>query len=713
MQDEGNHPGSANDGLPPPAWSRLEAAIKHFEDAWRRGTRPSLDDYLAPAARERRTLLVELVHADLECRLKVGEPARAEDYLRRYPELSADPAAEVELILAEYRLRRRREIGLTGGEYLRRFPRRRRELLPHLDGVDEDTVAAAGPATHDAAELRPDHTAGAPSLPGPVSQPAPWPTLPGYEIQALLGRGGMAVVYLARQTSLKRLVALKMIHTGAHAEPAHLARFRREAEIVAQFQHPNIVQIYEVGEDVGSPYLCLEYAAGGTLAQRLAGSPQPPRQAARLVEVIARAVHHAHEHGIIHRDLKPSNILLTAPDPVPARAGPAEGVVLASWGTPKVSDFGLARRLDEAGGHTQEGDILGTPSYMAPEQAQGKKDLTCAVDVYALGAILYEMLTGHPVFRGASFVETLRQVVHDEPLAPERLQPGLPRDLQTICLKCLHKDPAQRYPSAGALAGDLQSFLSGEPIWARPERRWEKAARWVRRRPLLAVLGGVTVAALLGLGAGVWLHSPLTMVAVAVLGLVGGGGWYSARLRSAVREVARQRVAAERHVERMHLLLEMTHQLVAAPDREVLLRRIGEATARLAQAERATIFLVDLDRGELWSKVAMGEGVGEIRVPLGVGIAGIVAASGEWVIIDDAYADARFNPEVDRQTGYKTRNLLTLPMKGRGGQTVGVLQVLNKRQGPFQPDDIEILAALAASAALAVEEGAQHGRRET
>ncbi len=474
MHDEGRHPGSANgDRLPPPAWTRLEAAIGHFEDAWRQGARPSLDDYLAGAEEERRTLLVELVHADLECRLKIGEPARVEEYFHRYPELAADPAVEVELILAEYRLRRRHDSGLPGREYLLRFPRRRRELLPHLEGVDEETVAFASPSTHDAAELRPDGTAAAPSLPGPLAQPAAWPVLPGYEIQAVLGRGGMAVVYLARQTSLKRLVALKMIHAGPHAGPAHLGRFRREAEIVAQFQHPNIVQIYEVGEVAGSPYLCLEYAAGGTLAQRLAGAPQPPRQAAQLVEVIARAVHVAHEHGVIHRDLKPSNILLQMTNdqgPMTRDEQSPFALGIGHWSLviPKVADFGLARRLDEAGGHTQEGDILGTPSYMAPEQALGKKDLTPAVDVYALGAILYEMLTGRPVFRGSAFVETLRQVVHDEPLAPERLQPGLPRDLQTICLKCLHKDPAQRYPSALALADDLRSYLSGEPIWARP-----------------------------------------------------------------------------------------------------------------------------------------------------------------------------------------------------------------------------------------------------
>jgi serine/threonine-protein kinase len=705
MDDAGNNPGSAHGDhrLPPPTWSRLEAAIRHFEDAWRQGTRPSLDHYLASADRERRTLLVELVHADLECRLKGGEEARVEEYLRRYPELAADAAVEVDLILAEHRLRCRTQPDLSGTEYVLRFPHRRRELRTHFNLADEQTVEAGGPSTHDAPSLRSGFTGGAPSLPCPVSQPAAFPEVPGYEIQALLGRGGMAVVYLARQTSLKRLVALKMVHAGAHAEPGHFERFRREAQIVAQFQHPNIVQIYEVDEHLGTPYLCLEYAAGGTLAQRLAGTPQPPRQAAQLVEAIARAVHHAHEHGIIHRDLKPSNILLTAPDPAPAQPGPGEAAALASWGTPKVSDFGLAKRLGGTSGRTQEGDILGTPNYMAPEQALGRVDISPAADVYALGAILYEMLAGRPVFRGVSFVDTLRQVVHDEPLAPERVQPGLPRDLQTICLKCLHKDPAQRYPSAEALARDLQSFLAGEPIWARPERRWERAARWVRRHPLQAGVAAVTAVALAGLGAGIWQRSPLMMGPVAVLGLLGGAAWYNARLRAALREVARQRVAAERQVERMHLLLEMTHQLVAAPDREALLWRIGEATARLAQAERATIFLVDPERGELWSKVAMGAGLSEIRVPLGVGIAGIVAASGEWIIIDDAYADARFNPEVDRQTGYKTRNLLTLPMKGRDGKTVGVLQVLNKRQGPFQPDDVEILSALAASAALAVE----------
>jgi putative methionine-R-sulfoxide reductase with GAF domain len=309
---------------------------------------------------------------------------------------------------------------------------------------------------------------------------------------------------------------------------------------------------------------------------------------------------------------------------------------------------------------------------------------------------------------------TLHQVIQDDPAPPAQLHPGLPRDLQTICLKCLHKEPTQRYPSAEALARDLHRFLAGEPIWARPQGRWEKAVRWVLRWPLLAVLIGVTAAAVAGLVAGIWLRSPVAMGAVAVLGLVVGGGWYSARLRAALRELAGQRTAAERHIERMHLLLEMTHDLIRAPDRDLLLLRIGEAAARLAGAERATIYLLDAPRGELRSKVALGDGVSEIRVPLGVGIAGCVAGTGQWVNIDDAYADPRFNPEVDRQTGFKTRNLLTLPLKGPDGKVLGVLQVLNKRAGPFLPDDVEILSGLAMSAALAVQSrptDAERGKR--
>jgi serine/threonine-protein kinase len=277
----------------------------------------------------------------------------------------------------------------------------------------------------------------------------------GYEVVGELGQGGMGVVYKARQVALNRPVALKMILTGAHAGVQERRRFRSEAEAVARLQHPNIVQVYEVGEENGCPYLALEYVEGGSLADRLAGAPLPAQLAAQLVATLARAVHFAHQQGVVHRDLKPANVLLTAD------------------GTPKIADFGLAKRLDPEPGPaaaslTRTGSILGSPSYMAPEQAEGRpREVGPAADVYALGAILYELLTGRPPFQGGTLLDLLEQVRSQEPVPPGSLRPGLPPDLETICLKCLHKEPAGRYASARDLADDLDRYLRGEMIRAR------------------------------------------------------------------------------------------------------------------------------------------------------------------------------------------------------------------------------------------------------
>jgi tetratricopeptide (TPR) repeat protein len=306
--------------------------------------------------------------------------------------------------------------------------------------------------------------------------------VPGYEILEELGRGGMGVVYKARQTSLNRLVALKMILAGAHAGATDLLRFRAEAEAVAHLRHPNIVQIYEVGQQDDCPYFSLEFVDGGTLFGQLDGAPLPERRAAGLIETLARAMHHAHGQGIVHRDLKPGNILLTAD------------------GTPKVTDFGLAKRLDSDHGPTQTGSIMGTPSYMAPEQAAGRlHDIGPLTDVYSLGAILYELLTGRPPFRAASPLDTLQQVLALEPVPPRRLQLDVPRDLEILCLKCLEKEPKKRYRSAGALADDLHRYLEGEPIAARPVGALERGLKWARRRPAVAALYAVSAAAALGL----------------------------------------------------------------------------------------------------------------------------------------------------------------------------------------------------------------------
>jgi serine/threonine-protein kinase len=316
----------------------------------------------------------------------------------------------------------------------------------------------------------PEKTSGADAT-QPVPHPADLPQVPGYRVEALLGHGGMGAVYRAWHLRLGRPVALKMLLAGLHVRPTEQERFQREAEAVAALHHPNIVQIHDMGDVAGRPYFTMELLEGGNLAEQIKGVPQPARQGAALVATLAEAVHAAHLSGILHRDLKPGNILL------------------ARDGTPKVADFGLARRLEGEEGLTLSGAPVGTPSYMAPEQARGdKKAIGPATDVYALGAILYELLTGRPPFRAESATATLQQVMADEPVPPTRLNPQVPRDLATICLKCLSKEPPRRYASAAALAEDLRRFLRGEPIAARRAGRLERLARWARRHPAAAVL---------------------------------------------------------------------------------------------------------------------------------------------------------------------------------------------------------------------------------
>ena len=332
----------------------------------------------------------------------------------------------------------------------------------------------------------------------PTTNP-PVPSLPpgvflgDYELLEVLGEGGMGVVHRARQVSLNRSVAIKMIRTGRIATASQVARFRNEAETVAMLDHPHVVTIFEVGEADGHLFYSMKYFEGGNLLQSLARFQAEPRAAARIVADVANAVHHAHQRGILHRDLKPSNVLLD------------------SEGRPRVADFGLAKWMNVDSELTQSGFFVGTPSYMAPEQAGAERNVACnvttATDIYGLGAVLYAILTGKPPFEGDTLLRTLEQVRSREPVPPRRLQPGVPSDLETICLKCLEKEPRRRYASAQALAEDLERFLAGRPIAARPVRTWEKSWKWARRKPALAVLLAISTLSAFALAASVLIYN--------------------------------------------------------------------------------------------------------------------------------------------------------------------------------------------------------------
>lgn len=434
-----------------------------FEEAWRKGARPDIATFLPADGTLRSALLPELVLRDMEQRARSHEPVRADEYLARFPELSDVAETAQRLREAESRLAERES-----------------------KGADQSTIA--------------DPREGMPAAKAEAA--ADWPSVPGYEILAVLGTGGMGVVYRARQIGLNRLVALKMIRDAALAGPQDRLRFRKEAEAVARLVHPNVVQIHDIGECGGLPYFALEYCALGSLAAYLQGAPLEPRRAAQLIQTLALAVDAAHQAGIIHRDLKPGNVLLQP-------AGPGAEHAPANF-MPKIADFGLAKTLGDAdaSGQTASGQVVGTPSYMAPEQARGvtkEGGIGPAADVYALGAILYELLTGRPPFRAASVWETVHQVIHDEPVAPIRLNPATPRDLDTICLKCLHKEPARRYDSAAALADDLERLLEGKPIRARRVGPVERTIKWTRRnKAMAAFLAALAVLVIGGVAAGFW-----------------------------------------------------------------------------------------------------------------------------------------------------------------------------------------------------------------
>lgn len=437
-----------------------ETVRRRFEDAWRSGRPQSIENLLAENSIEQPIhTLEELVLIELEFAWKKTEPVgcddrgeiwrpRIEQYLSRFPQLN-EPNIVARLIEQEYRVRQQHGDAPDTAEFRDRFPTVvSDEVERRLTAID---IGRAG-----------------------------WPDIAGYEFLGLLGRGGMGVVYKARHIELDRLVAVKMLLTGEHADEAELERFRSEAQSVARLQHPNIVQVFDVGQHDGRSYFAQEYVGGGTLKQKLAGQPQPPAEAARLCSTLARAVHAAHQQAVIHRDLKPSNVLLGAD------------------GTPKIADFGLARRLQDDSGRTHTGQIVGTPSYMPPEQALGStRQVSPANDIYALGAILYELVTGRPPFLGETAWDTVNQVIHDEPVSPTRLQPKLSADLETICLKCLSKDPANRYSAADEIAEELERVLAGRPIVARRVSAAARAWKWCRRNRTVASLAALVLVLLI------------------------------------------------------------------------------------------------------------------------------------------------------------------------------------------------------------------------
>jgi serine/threonine protein kinase/tetratricopeptide (TPR) repeat protein len=479
--------------------------IDRFEAAWQKGEPLAVWEFLSSLDTSeeesngvnRAVLARELVKIDLEYRWRLSpqsegrsEPADAlrcltlENYAAECPELGSSAELPSDLIAEEYRVRQLWGDHPARDVFLAQFPGRADGLIGLLTEIDAELASLRQPDTE---EPNAEHlTLASPVVPATASVaevPFPIREIKGYELIDELGRGGMGVVYRARQVGLGRFVALKVLQSGSLAGKDERARFHREAHAVARLQHPNIVQIFATGEYNGQPFLVMELVEGGTLAKRIAGNPLPARAAAHLVERLVRAVDYAHQHGIVHRDLKPSNVLVGQDD------------------EPKIADFGLAKCLElaahEAGPtleeyRTQTGAILGTPPYLAPEQVGGAKhEVGPASDIYALGTILYEATTGQPPFKAATIVETLELIRSTEPITPRRLQPLLPRDLETIVLKAMAKEPAGRYMSAQAMAEDLHLFLAGRTILARRSTTGEQLWRWCKRNPVIAGLNAL------------------------------------------------------------------------------------------------------------------------------------------------------------------------------------------------------------------------------
>jgi tetratricopeptide (TPR) repeat protein len=442
----------------------IDSRVKRFEAEWHVDKRTNFENYLTDAGGLRVTLLAELAHVDLEFHYRLGRPSPLENILAEFPELAEDSRSVAELLWSEFQLRKRDDPRLNINILSNLFPK-----LCNQQGVKigENSISIRSAAVGQTAS----------HLTEPRTDP---PCIPGFEFREMLGRGGMGVVYRAFDLQLQRDVAIKMLLNGSLATKQEQSQFRQEASTVAALQHPQIIQVFQVGVYEGQLFLVLEYAAYGSLAKKFAGQPLEPNLAAELLLGISRATDAIHQCGILHRDLKPSNILVTEPN------------------TFKIADFGLARTMESDNSSSKRDSIVGTPSYSAPEYIFGWSNVSGpAQDIYSLGAILYELLTGRAPYVGSSVLDILVRIQQGEYLAPRKLSSRIPRDLENICTKCLSPLPQNRYGSAGALADDLERFLAGKTVLARPLPWTARSLRWLRLNPWIAACGASLVTLML------------------------------------------------------------------------------------------------------------------------------------------------------------------------------------------------------------------------
>jgi WD40 repeat protein len=582
-----NLPSTGDGSLPPKRAQAIDRVRDRFESAWRSGQRPRIEDYLDAASdSERVALLSELLALDLTYRDRAGERPTPEEYRSRFP----GQDALIDTAFAE-----------------EGFSADRHAASPRETCHEALTAEVASDAATAPGDVATSDRETADSAPFLGEQTGIGSTLGDYDLLDRIGRGGMGVVYRARQRAADRIVALKLIKPEWVADPADpersgetRARFRAEAQAAARLEHDHIVPVYDVGQVGEQPYYAMRYIAGSSLAEILRDGPLSGHRAAALLEPVTRAVGFAHEHGIVHRDLKPGNILLGAED------------------RPYITDFGLAKWLEGAARLTRTEAVMGSPPYMSPEQARDAAHVGPASDTYSLGATLYEALTGRPPFQAAEPLQTLRQVIEAEPVPPRRLNPAIDRDLETICLKCLEKEPSRRYGTARELAADLQRFLDGEPIRARPAGRWERAWRWARRHPAMTALAAVS-----GVAA-------LALVAAAV------GLAYSVRLERARRGEQLQRERAEAALRDRETVLYFNRILLA--EREWSSNNVGRADQLLSECPARLRgwewhYLKRVCHGELRTFQGHTDGVwGVVYSPDGTRIASYSSSPGDKAV---------------------------------------------------------------------------------